>query len=116
MGPKLPLLLQTTGYGIKGTATTYNNLMQYDLLILQTISEKWSKELNEDIPIETIELGFKTLKKSQESAYTRYIQFKVLQSQVMTNKILFQMGLKDSDKCPRCREFAEDICKMYNSF
>ena len=28
----------------------------------------------------------------------------------MTNKILFQMGIKDSDKCPRCREFSEDIC------
>ena len=78
------------------------------------------QNINEDIPIETIELGFKPLKKSQESAYTRYIQFKVLHSQVMTHTILFQMGLKDSDKCARCREFSENIChallKMYNSF
>ena len=52
VAPKLPLSIQRTGYGIKASATTYNNLMQYDLLILQTIREKWSKNLNEDIPIE----------------------------------------------------------------
>ena len=88
VGPKLPLLLQKTGYGIKGSANTYNNLMQYDRLILQTIREKSSKKLNADIPVETIELSFKTLKKSQESAYSRYIQSEVLHRRVMTNKIL----------------------------
>ena len=33
----------------------------------------------------------------------------VLHSRVMTNKFLFQMGMKDSDICPRCRHFSEDI-------
>ena len=38
------------------------------------------------------------------------MRFKVLHSQVMKSKILLQMGITDSDKCPRCKEFSEDIC------
>ena len=83
------------------STNTYNRLMQYNHIILKSVIEKWSKKLNEDIPTETLERGFKTLMKSQESAYTLYIQFKVLHSQVMTNIILFQIGIIELDKCTR---------------
>ena len=59
VGPKLPFILQTTMWKEMAlTALQPHNLMQYDLVIYQIINEKLSKRLNEDIPIETIEIVF----------------------------------------------------------
>ena len=62
IGPRPPLLLKKTGYGMKGCPITCNNLKQYTLFILQSIRKKSFEKLNEDISIETIEFAFKTKK------------------------------------------------------
>ena len=51
--------------------------------------------------------------KSSLSTKLRYFQFKILHRYLAVNKLLFQMGIKDSDLCTFCDNITEDIPHLF---
>ena len=101
-GPDIPNILSIIGLVSKGCANTYKHLCSHKNNIITEIQIKWCKELNKEIPTYTIGMALHDIRKSPVSAYTKYIQFKMLHSCIVTNKELFEMGLATDSSCPYC--------------
>ena len=85
-GPYLPRIMFEIGINGKGCSKTYNTLMIYNGNIIKEVKEKWEKVLNENIEYRIIENAFKIIPKQKESAYQKYMQFKLLHSRTAVNK------------------------------
>ena len=46
--------------------------------------------------------------------YYRYIQLQILHPRVATNKLLFKIKIKDSDKCIYCYTIPNTLCHASN--
>ena len=108
-GPTLPKILFEIGLNNKGCRRTYNKLMTYNGNIIQEVKEKWERTLNEEIDYTTIEKAFKTLPKINDSAYQKYLQFKLLHSRTAINEKLYTMEITDTNICPVCNVSIETI-------
>ena len=108
-GPYLPRIMFEIGVNSKGCSRTYNNLMTYNGNIIKEVKEKWEQVINEDIEYRIIENAFKNIPKLKESAYQKYMQFKLLHSRTAVNKKLHTMKLIYSNECLICQEATETI-------
>ena len=93
----------------KGCSRTYNNLMTYNGNVIKEVKEKWEHVLNENIEYRIIENAFKDIPKLKESAYQKYMQFKLLHSRTAINKKLYTMNLIGTNKCHICQKEIETI-------
>ena len=94
---------------MKGCARTYKLLMNSDHNIILDIQEKWEETLMEEIPYDMVRKAFVNLHKMKEGAFTKYVQFKMLHKRIVTNKLLYDMGIVDASTCPYCDEPEETI-------
>ena len=108
-GPRLPGILFYIGLTSKGCNKTYNRLMKYDGNIIKEVKDKWDERLNEDIKYETVEQAFMELPKCKESAYQKYLQFKLLHHRTAINEKLYTMKLSDTNLCQICKTSIETI-------
>ena len=97
-GPAIPNIM----IKIKGSSNIYNELCAHDDNVIQEVRNKWSNVLNIDIPLSTVGKAFRNIRIGPVSLYTKYIQFKLLHSRIVTNKKLYGMGLILSNLCPYC--------------
>ena len=98
IGPHLPRIFFETGITQKGCSGTYKKLMDWDYNIIQDVKQKWEEVLNDDIPYLIVENAFKYVTKMKESAYYKYLQFKMLHSRTITNEKLY-MKISESNIC-----------------
>ena len=108
-GPYLPNMLFKIGYNVKGCAKTYKLLMNFNQNIISEAQQKWETTLNEEVPYRTVERSFKRIQKMKEGSFVKYLQFKMLHKRIVTNKLLCEMALTDTTKCPFCEEPEETI-------
>ena len=87
--------------------------MTYNGTVIREIKEKWEKVLNEEIQYTTVETAFIDLTKSKESAYQKYLQFKLLHSRTAINEKLFSMNLSNTQICPLCETHNESILHAF---
>ena len=78
--------------------------MKYDGNIIKEVKEKWDERLNVDIRYETVEQAFIELPKCKESAYQKYLQFKLLHHRTAINEKLSETNL-----CQICKTSIETI-------
>ena len=83
--------------------------MSYNITIISNVKEKWEQTLNEEIPFNTIEKALTNLSKMEESAYQKYLQFKLLHSRRITNEKLYTINISDSNLCSICGSNIETI-------
>ena len=113
IGPHLPRILFETGITQKGCSGTYKKLMDWDYNIIQDVKQKWEEVLNEDIPYLIVENAFKYVTKIKESAYYKYLQFKMLHSRTIINEKLYIMKISESNICEMCMIEVETIKHAY---
>ena len=97
IGPHLPRQLYEIGLAQTGCSGTYGKLMSFDYKIIQNVKQKWEEVLNDEITYLTVEKAFRDISKMKESAYYKYLQFKLLHSRTITNVKLLMMNISDSD-------------------
>ena len=120
--PDIPVILSIIGISSKGCANTYKTLHQSEKDIISDIQSKWSRELNEEMPVNITEHSFKMLTKIPVNAYVKYFQFKLIHSRIVTNKRLVEMEIKLDPKCYYCNYPQEEVvhalwsAQMYPSF
>ena len=107
LGPYLPYFLFKIGHDGKGCSKSYNLLLSTNFNIILSVQEKWENILGKEIKIETIMNSFKNIHRIREDSFTRYLQFRILHKRVFTNKNLFDMGIKDNNLSPHCKEYVE---------
>ena len=83
--------------------------MSCDYKIIQNVKQKWEEVLNDDITYSTVETAFKDISKMKESAYYKYLHFKMLHSRIITNEKLYKMKISDSNICKICTTEIETI-------
>ena len=88
IGPHLPRQLYEIGLAQTGCSGTYRRLMSFDYKIIQNVKQKWEEVLNDEITYLTVEKAFRDISKMKESAYYKYLQFKLLHSRTITNALL----------------------------
>ena len=77
--------------------------------IVQNVKQKLEEILDDDITYSTVENAFKDISKMKESAYHKYLQFKMLHSRTITNEKLYIMKISDSNICKMCMTEIETI-------
>ena len=97
------------GLSTKGSNKTYNRLMNYDGNVIKEVTGKWETCPNEDIRYDTVEKAFKELPKCKESAYQKYLQFKLLHHGTAINEKLYIMKLSETNLCQICKIGIETI-------
>ena len=83
--------------------------MKCDGNVKKEVKERWEKCLNEDIMYETVEQAFGELPKCKESAYQKYLQFKLLHHTTAINEKLYIMKLSKTNSCQICKTGIETI-------
>ena len=78
IGPHLLRISFEVGITQKGCCAIYKKLMSCDYKIIQNVKQKWEEVLNDDITYSTLETAFKDISKMKESAYYKYLHFKML--------------------------------------
>ena len=113
IGPHLPRQLWEIGLTQSSCNGTYRKLMGYDYKIIQNVKQKWEEVLNDDITYTTVENAFRDISKMKESAYYKYLQFKLLHSRTITNVKLQLMNISDSNTCKVCTTEIETIKHVF---
>ena len=108
-GPNIPYLLFKIGYNVKGCSKIYHILMNFNDNILLDVKTKWERILNEEIPYTMVKNSFINIPKMNEGPYNRYIHFKLLHRRIATNKLLFEMNIKQDNLCPYCTNTVETV-------
>ena len=110
--PQLSHILYDIEIGNKGNKNVYFNSLGNDSFMLDSLVDKWSETLNDDINIDML-TSFKNAKKHSPSVYQYFNQFKLLHRRGINNQLLKKMNLTDSDKCLYCKEYTETIEHIY---
>ena len=113
IGPHLPRQLYEIGLAQTGCSGTYRRLMSYDYKIIQNVKQKWEEVLNDEITYLTVEKAFRDISKMKESAYYKYLQFKLLHSRTIINAKLLVMNISDSNICKVCMVEIETLKHVF---
>ena len=87
--------------------------MNFDYKIIQNVKQKWEEVLNDEITYLTVENAFRDISKMKESAYYKYLQFKLLHSRTITNTKLVVMNISDSNICKICGSEIETLKHVF---
>ena len=113
IGPHFPRQLYEIGLTQTGCSGTYRKLMSFDYKIIQNVKQKWEEILNDEITYLTVENAFRHISKMKESAYYKYLQFKLLHSRTITNAKLLVMNISDSNICKVCMSEIETLKHVF---
>ena len=91
----------------------YNKLMNYNTGILIEVKNKWENALNEEIPYNIIEYAFKEISNIDSGTYTKYFQFKLLHSRIITNEKLYTMNISSTNMCKTCLTEIDTLRHMF---
>ena len=83
--------------------------MNFNDNILLDVKTKWERILNEEVPYTMVKNSFINISKMNEGPYNRYIHFKLLHRRIATNKLLFEMNIKQNNLCPYCTNTVETV-------
>ena len=80
---------------------------------MNTIKEKWSENLNDEIDSRTLQISFKNAKKFSPSVYQYYNQYKLIHRRTVNNQLLKRMKIVESENCLFCKDQVETIEHIY---
>ena len=86
--PRLSFILYIIETGSKGNKNTYFNSTNTGNTVLIDLQFKWSKNLNDEIRLDTFANSFKNAKKYSPSVYQHFIQYKLLHRRIVHKRSL----------------------------
>ena len=105
LGPIMPNNIRIFFLSRKGSKDMYNVLFEKSSTKLRC-EEKWSLTLNKNFDWKTVHnMSFYSTKSSK----LHWFQYRIIHRILGTNKFLFKIKIKQSDKCTFCSEVTEDI-------
>ena len=113
ISPQLPHILHLIEIGNKGNRNIYFNILRKDPYCMNTIKEKWSENLNDEIDSRTLQISFKNAKKFSPSVYQYYNQYKLIHRRTVNNQLLKRMKIVESEYCLFCKDQVETIEHVY---
>ena len=111
--PQLSHILHLIEIGNKGNKNIYFNILGKDPYCMNTIKEKWSEHLNDEINTKTLLASFKNAKKYSPSVYQYYNQYKLIHLRTVHNQLLKRMKIVESENCLLCKDQTETIEDIY---
>ena len=102
----------------KGTKHIYSRLLQYRDSAHKHWEIEWAEQYGEIDWTET----YQAVSTSTNSPYYRALHYKIITFTAATNKLLYKMGVIDSNICDRCRRCPETLrhkfwaCPVVNNF
>ena len=108
--PIMPVIIEVITRDKKGCRTIYQYLSCNDCV--PTARQKWEREFR-DIDEKSWERIYLLTHKLTSCTYSKWFQLRILHRIISTNKFLFNINVKDSNKCSFCNVETETTIHLF---
>ena len=97
----------------KGVSRIYSQMKQFNVHILEGVSNKWFLTAELSIDSSDFSRSFRFHHNIYKDTYLKYIQFRTLHHRFFTNEKLHKMGIKKSNLCSFCKAHVDSVEHMF---
>ena len=111
--PVLPSHVKILFFSKKGSKKIYSILNNYTENLQLKFKNKWSDNLNENIPSQEWNLIFRACFKTVSDNHLIWFQYRIIHRILGTQKLLFQMKIMPNPLCSFCQTEPETLCHLF---
>ena len=97
----------------KPSKLIYKSLLKQTATFPRNLTQKWERELSQDITTDILKKSFKMLYLSSTSTKIRSFQYRILHRCLGINSKLYEWGIRETNLCDICKKEAETYSHLF---